>query len=222
MNVSTIITVDIPADEFALQETLESVSDIEFEVERVAAHEGDSVTPYIWVTSDVLDQVDEAFENDPSIRHAELLETVDGSWLYRMDWIEKIELITYMLTEEEATVMDAYGREDRWTLRILFPKHDGLSRTNEFCENAELTFTVKTIHEMEANRHGRFGLTEKQHETLQTAIENGFYDIPRSVTIDELAGELDVTHQAISERLRRAHRNLVQDALLLGPPRDAN
>lgn len=218
--MSTIITVDLPADEFALQKTLESTPDIEFEVERVAAHEGDSVTPYVWVTADDLEQVKAMLADDDSIRNAELLEEVDGSQLYRMDWVGQVELITHMLTEEKATVLDAYGQKGWWTLRILFPEHDGLSRANEFSENAGLTFKIKTIHEMEAERHGRFGLTETQHETLQAAIKQGFYDIPRSVTIDELAADLDISHQALSERLRRAHRNLVQDALLVGSPRD--
>jgi predicted DNA binding protein len=40
--------------------------------------------------------------------------------------------------------------------------------------------------------------------------------VPRSVTLQELAEEFDVSHQAISERLRRATNALVQDTLFVG------
>lgn len=36
----------------------------------------------------------------------------------------------------------------------------------------------------------------------------GYYDVPRTVTLTELADSLDVSHQGLSERLRRAHANL--------------
>ncbi|MFC7008889.1 helix-turn-helix domain-containing protein [Halalkalicoccus salilacus] len=37
----------------------------------------------------------------------------------------------------------------------------------------------------------------------------GYYDVPRTVTLTELANKLDISHQALSERLRRAHANLI-------------
>ena len=42
-----------------------------------------------------------------------------------------------------------------------------------------------------------------------TAFEAGYYNIPRDVTSEELAAELDVSHQALSERFRRGHKQLV-------------
>ncbi|ODR82855.1 DNA-binding protein [Haladaptatus sp. W1] len=56
-------------------------------------------------------------------------------------------------------------------------------------------------------------LTEQQHETLRSAMEWGYYEIPRRATATDLAEELGVSHQAISERLRRGHRCLVERGL---------
>ena len=34
--------------------------------------------------------------------------------------------------------------------------------------------------------------------------------------LDDLADELDVSHQALSERLHRGHKTLIQNALIVG------
>ncbi|WP_227378576.1 helix-turn-helix domain-containing protein [Haladaptatus halobius] len=40
------------------------------------------------------------------------------------------------------------------------------------------------------------------------------YSIPRDATANDLAEELGVTHQALSERLRRVHGNLIDHVFL--------
>jgi predicted DNA binding protein len=42
------------------------------------------------------------------------------------------------------------------------------------------------------------------------AYERGFFDIPRRATAADLAAELDVSRQAVSERLRRGYAALVE------------
>lgn len=39
--------------------------------------------------------------------------------------------------------------------------------------------------------------------------KQGYYEVPRSVSMTELANILDISYQALSERLRRAHANLI-------------
>ncbi|WP_264780837.1 helix-turn-helix domain-containing protein [Haladaptatus sp. T7] len=56
-------------------------------------------------------------------------------------------------------------------------------------------------------------LTEQEHETLRSAMERGDYEISRWVTTTGLDEELGVSHQAVSEQLRRGHRCLVEHGL---------
>ncbi len=48
---------------------------------------------------------------------------------------------------------------------------------------------------------------------MLAALEHGYYDVPREASLTDLAERLDVSHQALSERLRRGHGNLVKHAL---------
>ena len=62
-------------------------------------------------------------------------------------------------------------------------------------------------------RQGQFGLTTSQYETIVEAYEGGYYSVPRGVNLEDLARRLGVSHQALSERLRRGHETLIENAL---------
>ncbi len=49
--------------------------------------------------------------------------------------------------------------------------------------------------------------------SLIKAKEMGYYDVPRGISLSELADELGVSHQALSERLRRGHGRLIDRTL---------
>lgn len=211
--MTTIAELELPADEFALWETLDAVPETRFEVVRVVARDQNCAIPYLWVRSDDLPALEDALANDPSVEAATLLEELDGEYLFRMAWTYQIRILIHILVEEEATVLNARGGNDRWHFRILFPTRDSLSTTHEFCEEADFTIDLKRVYELDSTRHGRFGLTKSQYETLTTALELGYYDIPRGIDLEGLATEFDISYQSVSERLRRGHRNFIQNAL---------
>jgi predicted DNA binding protein len=213
--MSTIAELTIPAEEFALRETLESTTGLAVEIERVVAHDPDHVMPYVWFTGDesVLADIDEAFAADPTVDEAELLTDLGNERLYRMNWIENVSVILHLLTEAQATVLDATVEDTRWRFRVLFPERDALSRSYEFASDQGVSIELQKIHRLDETRHSRFGLTDPQHETLVEALDHGYYEIPRKIDMEELSDELGISHQALSERLRRAHRSLVEEAV---------
>ncbi|WP_435157748.1 helix-turn-helix domain-containing protein [Haladaptatus sp. DFWS20] len=217
--MSTITIVRLPASGFALRATLERVPGVEFEVERVVASEAERVMPYIWATAepDQFDSLQAALEDDPSTENVELLVDLDEEWLFRMSWVRETEFVIHILVEESGTIIDANGKNDGWQLRILFPDREALSATYEFCEESGIPIEVEQIYQLnESPRRGQYGLTEEQYETLVTALEAGYYDIPRDISGEELSADLGISHQALSERLRRAYKNLISNALVVG------
>lgn len=53
-------------------------------------------------------------------------------------------------------------------------------------------------------------LTARQREVLLTAIEEGYYEIPRGITTDGLATTVGVERRTAEDHLRRAERKLVE------------
>lgn len=219
--MDTIAELRLPASDFALQQTLEAVPHINFETERITAHDTDRVLPLIWAAGDGLDSLEEILRDDPTVENVELLTDLDSEQLYRMEWLKNIRFVVHMLVEEDAAILAASGARDSWRFRVLFPNRDSLSRTHEFCQKWDLQLTIESIYEMNNERHGRFGLTQEQSEVLVIALGKGYYDFPRSAGMADIADELNVSSQAVSERLRRAHKKLVQGGMAIGPDADA-
>jgi predicted DNA binding protein len=217
--VGTVVEVEIPADEFALWETLTEHEKLEFEIERVVAHETDRVMPFVWASGGTAD-TESILKNDTSVENLQLLADLDDEQLYQMEWTDHIQTLVHILVDEEATVLSASGNSSHWHLRILFPNRDALSQTYEYCRENDLSLDIRNIYQLDQGRKGRFGLTDDQQDTLTLAFQEGYYDIPREASAENLAGELDVSHQAVSERLRRGHRSLVKNTLIIGRDTD--
>jgi hypothetical protein len=103
---STIAEVELPTEEFALAETFEAAPDVTFELVRVVAHDGSTAIPSPWATYGDLD----ALEADPTIEDVELLARFNGEYPFRTRWVYEIRVLVHVLTEGEATILDARGR----------------------------------------------------------------------------------------------------------------
>ena len=114
--MSTIAEFSIPIAEFALSETLERQPDMVFEVDRVVAHDTTHV-PFVRATQGDFGQLTEILEADTSVGEVELLANVEGESYYRMVWINRAEIIGYMVAEQSATVHEAIASDGEWHLR---------------------------------------------------------------------------------------------------------
>jgi predicted DNA binding protein len=217
-DVATIVRGFVPSTEFALGATLDRLPEAAFETERVVTSGEDAVMPLLWVRQVEREEADRALEADPTVEEVSSLADFGTEHLYRMKWVDHVDLLLQMLTNSEATVLDAYGRGDQWGLRVLYPSREEFSMTHEFCNDHGLTFEAESIREMDGEPAGRFGLTEEQYQALVAATEQGYYGVPRGSKLQEIAGEFDLSHQAFSERLRRGTASLVRDTLIVGEP----
>lgn len=52
-------------------------------------------------------------------------------------------------------------------------------------------------------------LTDRQQETVQAAIESGYYDMPRKATSEDVAEELDCATSTAAEHLRKAESKIM-------------
>ncbi|HET7325284.1 MAG TPA: bacterio-opsin activator domain-containing protein [Halococcus sp.] len=214
--MATIAEIELDSTDFALYETLDTLDGIEFEVERVVAHDTDYVMPYVWVSGTDRDTIEDALAADPSVEDVELQSDNGDHWLYQMRWTDQIHTLVQLLVEEDSTILTAFGKEGRWDLRVLFPDREALSRIYEYYEDSGLPVTLRRVYDHDDARAKQYALTDEQKEALTTGFEKGFFEVPRAITLNELADELDISHQALSERLRRAYSNMVHEGLLVG------
>lgn len=56
-------------------------------------------------------------------------------------------------------------------------------------------------------------ITDKQQDTLELALESGYYETPRETDLGDLAADLGISESAVSQRLNAAETKLVKSFL---------
>jgi predicted DNA binding protein len=127
----------------------------------------------------------------------------------------------HLRVHQRAQILEASAQQGVWELRMRFDDTDALSQFQEYCSTHEIPFELIELHEVSTARtSGGYGLTDKQHEALVTAWEQGYFNPDRNqrATLDDVAAKLDIAPQSVAERLRRAHEALIRHTLVVTPP----
>lgn len=212
--MSSILEVSIDSEDFALGRTLNTGVDVSITLEEVIPT-GNRAMPYFWASGENLAAFETSLEEDPSVesirRHLKLSESA----LYYAQWAEEVRSLLYSIAEEEGTILDGVGSAGRWQFTLRFPDRDSVSSFRQRCVELGIALDVRRVYSVSADQFDmEYGLTKKQREILVTALENGYFQVPRDCTQQELAEKLGIQSSAASETLRRATAELIANSLL--------
>lgn len=116
------------------------------------------------------------------------------------------------LATAEAIIEQIEVVPNGWQQTGWFANRDAFRKFSSFWQqNADFRLSRLT-HDGETEPPGD-GLTDRQYEALRTAYERGYFDIPRRTSLKELAIELDISPSSLSERLRRAQTQLIEETV---------
>jgi hypothetical protein len=84
---------------------------------------------------------------------------------------------------------------------------DRIAALGEAFDELGLSYTLDRLYE---SVEAASPLSPTQRETLLAAVERGYYDTPREISLTELAEELDTAKSSLSETLHRAEEAVVK------------
>lgn len=193
--------------------TLDVVSGVTIELESMVPM-GERAIPFFWVHNSHRDRFTARLDEQDLIESIREIDALDGRTLYALEWAAGTDRLFRGIQEQSAQVLSATGTPREWEFELRSPSHEALSDFQRYCNREDITLDVARIYNPTRPASGPwFGLTPIQRETLLLAIERGYYAIPRECTTLELAEELGVSDQAITERLRRAIVTLVSNTV---------
>ncbi|KYH23891.1 HTH DNA binding domain protein [Halalkalicoccus paucihalophilus] len=209
--MASIIEFRIPVDQVALAHTVEGVSDLHIEIDRFVGRSTDSVLPFAWVDTNDIETFEQTLREDPTIKSFAKISEIGDDHLYRLHWAEDVKDVLNILLDEDAVLRSAAinTSSKAWEFQLMCTEHADLSKIYVNCEEKGLSLTIDAIYKLDSNEESQNELSEQQHTALSEANERGYYEIPRAISLSELADEFEVSHQALSVRLRRAHGHLV-------------
>jgi predicted DNA binding protein len=211
MTVTVVFTVS--GEEFALGRLLGTVPEPHVELERVVPV-GVEVLPYLWVRGGDPGVFERTVSDHESVDDLVTLDRLDGWRLYSLSWARPRDSLLAAVAETGGTVLSA-TRDDDWSFRLRFPDHEALSRFYERCTTRDIALRVSVVTDPETRQSldRGFELSDPQREALLLALRRGYFDTPGQVSLRELATEFDITEQALSDRIRRGTKVVLEGVL---------
>lgn len=101
-------------------------------------------------------------------------------------------------------------------LRITFLGNSSQIRQylNALSKSSRIRYRIASLMDAKFPPNSPVGrLTDKQRRVLMTAYRLGYYDVPRKITAEELAGRLNLVKSTFSAHVRKAERRLFSEML---------
>ena len=185
-----------------------------------------TVEPEYWTTLDTgrtlvfcsvygssFDSFETALEMDPTIDDPILVDRYPDRRVYRVALTDRAVSFIAETATTGGRLLDLSSSRDGWLVQLQFPNRDDLVSFNDYCRGRDISVTVDHLRLSDDDDDGVVALTEKQQELLAVAHEEGYFDVPRGISQDELADRLGVSKSAVSQRLRRAIGELCASTL---------
>lgn len=210
---ATHVTGQLPAEAFALSETFRAIPDLTVRCAPFAAAGKAASMPLMWAQTDETDLTSTLAQDQTVTAIEELFRTGDQH-LYRMKWTDDIHCRMEILLQSRGILRRSWGTDSEWTVNLIYPDRDTLRQANKCWEQYNLPLQVDSIISSPPDQQSQCGLTQVQHRSLIQACEQGYFQVPRKIGLNELAEKMNISHQALSERLRRGHNTLIEATLL--------
>ncbi|MFC7044272.1 bacterio-opsin activator domain-containing protein [Halobacteriaceae archaeon GCM10025711] len=210
-----IADVTVPAEALSLGTVLTTHPDATVEFERFVPLD-DPPMPLVWVDTDDPDAVESTLASLPSVASVVLLTTVSGRTLFEMHWRRDADLFVSALADLPVRLLRIRGHGGSWRLRLQFRDRDHLTAFRTLCRERDISFSLQRLFHPTLPTAGGT-LSPEQRDTILTAYEHGYFEVPRGVTLAELGAMLGISDNAASQRLRRGLASLVAETMVEEP-----
>ncbi|WP_227378579.1 helix-turn-helix domain-containing protein [Haladaptatus halobius] len=214
--MATLVELSLPASDFALGRLLTAGTETHIEFERIVPV-STNVVPLFWAWNSSVDAFEERIRATDHVQELIEIDHVEDRHLYLLNWESPEGGFFEGFTESEVIIRNAHGYNDEsWEFELLFPSQEELTSFHNFCRENDIQYTIGEMHVLSEAGSDLLEsvLTEKQRDALLLALHRGYFQTPRQVTLSQLAEEVDISQQSLSDLIRRGNEALLEHALL--------
>lgn len=211
--MTVIADITVPADSFELGRILQDFSNVEIELERIVPLQ-ETIIPLFWISGIDIAEAEETLNENPRTRSVTQLTETDDKTLFEVHWSDEINGIVEALIDTRGKILEATGSADTWNFRLRFEAHEQLSKFNMALTNDGIPVTLRHLYNPTLPEEAST-LSDEQREALVLAYRRGFFEVPRGITLSDLAESMDISDSALSQRMRRALDIVVKRSVIL-------
>jgi hypothetical protein len=198
------LTIDLPEGVW-VGDLSRSYPDTTFRI-LSAFPDGDSGYGLLEINSEDLDEILDRMRAHEAVQSLETVQRVEDRAVVQFETNE----LPLLLTIQRAQIpleppLELVGGEI--TLHLTAPR----DRISAFADQLEALSIPYSLDRIYGDVELSTPLTDTQRELLIAALERGYYDTPRRITLTELAAELGMASSTVSETLHRAEEIVLKE-----------
>ncbi|MCU4924922.1 helix-turn-helix domain-containing protein [Halobacteria archaeon AArc-dxtr1] len=209
-----VAELELDHDSLLLTPSLRRAPDVSVSPEYTTLTPGGRPVAYVTAYGSGFEAFETALEVDPTVAEPELVDRYADRRVYRVVVTTETTQLLPLTAAVDARVLDRSCSRSGWLFQLHLPDRDALAAFNERCSERDISVSVSYLRLSDDGEEGVLALTQKQEELLSIAYEEGYFEVPRGISQDELAARLDVSKSAVSQRLRRALGQLCSSSLV--------
>lgn len=168
------------------------------------------------VRSADFDRFEAGLEADPTVDTSARVIELGEEAVYALTYSDRAVLFSTEVGRLNGVVLEIENEATAWRLKAWFPDREAAQQLWEFARAHDVDTELVRINDYASVLEDRYGLTAAQQTAVLAALEAGYFDEPRGVTLGELADELDISEPSASRLVRRGLRRLVTATLAEG------
>lgn len=199
-----------------LEYTLDTFPSIVISVDHHYSSNGGEIRLLFWMEGVARTDFENAVAIDPTVRDLEHLCELGSRQFYRVNFTDAGRDVSTVPSwySDDIVPLEATGTHDGWLIRLGVPDRETVVDYRGQYVDSGCSFVLLSLYDRtDSASAGDASLTDAQRTAIVQAYESGFFAIPREITQADLAKRLEISAQALSERLRRATVTLIETAL---------
>lgn len=161
------------------------------------------------VRTDDFERFERALERDHTIDGFERVVDGEGEAVYRFEYAPEATVFSAAIAAVNGISLSWTNHGTAWTVRVWLPDREALASLWRYATDHDIEFSLERVGDYRDTGDGGSTLTADQRHAILLALEMGYFEEPRGATLEEVAGELDISQPAAGGLLRRGLRRLV-------------
>jgi len=202
----------IPARGFVIGEAFGEFPDVRVELDRIVPT-ANAVVPFVWVRGADPDEVMRVTRDHGAVQEITAIdEYEEHGTLFRVRWRRAFRDTMVTIAESDVAMLSGRGTASEWRFEFRAPRRQPLSELQRDVEGRGVPVTLLKLTDTRFEPGDpRHHLTGAQREAIRLAVERGYFEEPREVTLEELASSVGISRQAFGGRLRRGLQLLLAE-----------
>lgn len=198
-----------------LTPTIRSDLELELGVFSEAGTDPEHDAYIFWIEAPDTDAMRRSLEADHTVDSFSVIVESDQRCTVLVEYDEDVKLVTPVIVDLGGLTVEARSYSNGWMIHVQLHDHEALFALNEYARENDIHLDILELHRNEGlDEDDEFGLTEAQREALISAYVQGYYEVPRRTTLEELASSLDISVTAASGRIRRGSSRLIEETVI--------